>query len=374
MDLSLARPIDLSRIKKLIVPEGEVMKITYKGELLWETRAKCTLSYNILNASLSNTPTMIDSDTSYTTTITTTNGYQPVVSVIMDGVDVTNSVYDGNVTISIPAVTGNTSIKVFEKFINLLPFATDTDRTTIYNGIGYKSGVRISGSGGGAVAASGAHATGFIPVQPNDTLRILNIEHNPNMSSVLMSFDSSNTKTGSVGINSLGQSFMLNLDSATFGNSFDSIRFGAKTIDGNTIVLRNQEIVNSSMNILPFATEADRTTIYGGVGYKTNTRLSSSGGGAVSSTGMCTSGFIPAKPGDLLVIQNITHGSSYNSFIFTYDSTNTKKAEKVINTLGNSMIVKLDSATFGDSFDAIQFSAATIDENTIVAINPEISV
>ena len=64
--------------------------------------------------------------------------------------------------------------------------------------------------------------------------------------------------------------------------------------------------VMACTNVLPFATDLDLKTIYGGTGFKTGVRLSSStttAGGTVSLANMCTSGYIPAKPGDILRIK-----------------------------------------------------------------------
>ncbi len=53
---------------------------------------------------------------------------------------------------------------------------TSTDASgQIYNGIGYKNGIRWSSSGGGEVTADNMGMTGFIPVKPNDVLRLKNV-------------------------------------------------------------------------------------------------------------------------------------------------------------------------------------------------------
>ena len=91
-------------------------------------------------------------------------------------------------------------------------------------------------------------------------------------------------------------------------------------------------------NRLPLATDTDRETIYGGDyngdgvndGYIQGQRLSSSGGTAVLAIA-CASGFIPAKPGDVLRIKGISPiNGSASSYIITYDSANTKKTHKEI--------------------------------------------
>ena len=126
-------------------------------------------------------------------------------------------------------------------------------------------------------------------------------------------------------------------------------------------------------NLLPFATDLDRVTIYNGVGYKTNTRLSSSTstvGKAVAFTGMCTSGFIPCKEGDVLRIKGISHKSGTASYIIAFDSANAMVGYKAYSA--TEPTITLDSTTFGTGFNAIRFSAGVIDESTIVTINEEI--
>lgn len=59
--------------------------------------------------------------------------------------------------------------KVVGGYENLLEKATDTDKTTIYNGTGYKDGARIS-SGGVVSTLSGAFLTGLIPVKVGETI------------------------------------------------------------------------------------------------------------------------------------------------------------------------------------------------------------
>lgn len=55
-------------------------------------------------------------------------------------------------------------------YTNLLPEAVDADKTTIYNGVGYKDGARLSSSGAVSELA-GAFLTGFIPVKVGDVFR-----------------------------------------------------------------------------------------------------------------------------------------------------------------------------------------------------------
>ena len=142
-------------------------------------------------------------------------------------------------------------------------------------------------------------------------------------------------------------------------------------------------------NLLPLATDKDRTTILNGVGYKTGYRLSSSSGGESAMSGMCVSGFIPAKVGDVIEIKRITPKSGTASYIMTFNSSNTKVGVQVLAQEGtgwlpnlyygciekyenDTITVTLDSERFGTGFDSFRFSAGVISEDTIVTVNQEI--
>ena len=142
-------------------------------------------------------------------------------------------------------------------------------------------------------------------------------------------------------------------------------------------------------NILPFATDTDRKTVYQGKGYITGYRLSSSGN-LSQATGMCASGFIfPVKEGDVLRIKGIKPKASTASYVISYNNSNTKVAHKgfLQETDGSSWVsnniatydktndiltIILSSTNFGTGWDSIRFSAGTIDGNTIVTINEKI--
>lgn len=158
------------------------------------------------------------------------------------------------------------------EIINLLPKATDADRVTIYGGDyngdgindGYKTKTRLSSSSGGATTADGMCASGFIPCVAGDIIRIKGIKPKYGTASYAMTFDGSNKKvvamsltqqgTDPVWVNSTASASWFQYDaendiititllSSVFGTGFDSMRFSAGTITGNTIVTKNQEIV-----------------------------------------------------------------------------------------------------------------------------------
>lgn len=155
---------------------------------------------------------------------------------------------------------------VVETVVNLLPTATDTDRKTIFGGDyngdgvndGYITGKRLSSSGSVATL-TGMCASGFIPAQSGDILRIKGITPKTGTASYVITYNSSNTKVAHKSLyqtssgwgntsNNPWQSYengilQVTLDS-NFGTGFNAIRFSAGVIDANTIVTINQEITD----------------------------------------------------------------------------------------------------------------------------------
>lgn len=72
---------------------------------------------------------------------------------------------------------------------------------------------------------------------------------------------------------------------------------------------REVEITNyvvSYTNLLPLALDADGSSIYNGIGYKVDTRWSSSGNAESTATGIYLTGWIPCTIGDTVYLKNIT--------------------------------------------------------------------
>lgn len=133
---------------------------------------------DLTGATVASSATTIKEGEPYTGTITVTDGYTlDSVVVTMGGVDITDTVYADGV-ITIPEVTGTINITVVAKAppVNMLTVAIDTDGSLYNGGTGYKSGYRISSSGGGESALAGSYISGFIPADiENDTLILYNI-------------------------------------------------------------------------------------------------------------------------------------------------------------------------------------------------------
>ena len=130
------------------------------------------------------------------------------------------------------------------------------------------------------------------------------------------------------------------------------------------------------INWLPRATDADRTTIYNGIGYKFGERLSSSGTTESNDhqveQGMCTTGYIPAQPGDILRIRGFDPIITTNFYIIAYDVNNAKTGYLNINKAQSPYTVTLSTATFGTGFNAIRFCVRNLSEESMVTINQEL--
>lgn len=318
-------------------------------------------------------------------------------------------------------------------FTNQLPISTD-ESGTIYNGIGYKEGYRVSSSGTEKVAA-GYFATGFIPCTSKSTIRIKNATvHDGNAYCTVVYYNGNKTYAGgAIGYldagGTVGDDGTISFVTRESANDA-YVRLTLLNVTAETIVTVNEEIsyteggtteayawANTGIafvsgdanekiaaletdvsqikteiskplctNVLSTATSADRVTIYEGVGYKTKTRLNSSGG-EVEHSFMCVSGYIPVNTGDVLRIKGISPKTGSTSYIFAYNSENVKTGggwlaqdgdpaywvQGYYDSASDMFTIPLTANDFGSGFDAIRFSAGLIDANTIVTINEEIS-
>lgn len=141
---------------------------------------------------------------------------------------------------------------------NLLPLATDTDRKSIFDGLGYMAGARLSSTGNVAMSSIQMCASGFIPAVAGDVVRIKGHFPVSGVTSYVITYNSSNTrlvskslqqKTDGSAWTTSGVTWYtyengimtIPLTSADFGTGFDSFRFsGAMSAD--TVVTVNQVI------------------------------------------------------------------------------------------------------------------------------------
>lgn len=138
---------------------------------------------------------------SYTTTLTTYAGYQGIVvdSIIMNGVDVTSSVYNSsNNTITISSVTGDIIIDAYymllvSLYTNILPYSTDANG----NYYGFKANTYLSDGVEGS--RDDIYTTGFIPCQIGDKLYCKNVGMQTGNSNHRLSFfDANKTHLGTI--------------------------------------------------------------------------------------------------------------------------------------------------------------------------------
>lgn len=152
-------------------------------------------------------------------------------------------------------------------------------------------------------------------------------------------------------------------------------------------------------NWLDYATEADGVTLYnGGHGYKNDIRLSTQSYEETAISGCDTTGFFPAKIGDVIRLHNVTLLNSDDNFastgraaVFCYDSS--------YNPIQSSQGFAPDSTTqdawspivYGDNGDIVQFTiprswgtaagvayirlvAKNITGASIITVNEEINI
>ena len=137
------------------------------------------VTYDLTNAASSNTASFVNDGDSYTTTLTPNSGYAlSSVTVMMGGMDITNTAYNANTgLVSIASVTGDvviTAVAVVSRS-DVLRQSVASDGTPYNGGTGYKSGYRLN-SGGKEAAASGVYCSGFIPMVSTQTIEFEGIE------------------------------------------------------------------------------------------------------------------------------------------------------------------------------------------------------
>lgn len=160
---------------------------------------------------------------------------------------------------------------------------------------------------------------------------------------------------------------------------------------GSSRTINIERIVPSSYtNQLPIAIDTDGS-IYNGIGYKTNTRFSTSSNAPSAEEGWCLSGFIPAKVGDVLRFKNVTwqhyNGSGTDRGAIYYFTSAFAKANNPSGTDGaigdTSMSVITDSNGnitqltvpnwAGSSVAYVRICCQEFNESSIITKNEEIS-
>ena len=247
---------------KYEMEDGSTVNI---GDLVLDTRAYYSITNSLTNCTNSNSAKEIVEGESYSTTITADSGYElKTISVTMGG----NAVSVSGGVINIASVTGNIVITAVAEisgpaYTNQIPISTDASGNLFVgtNGEkGYKTGYRLSLSGGGESAQSGYEVTGFIPAKNNDVIRIKNIDITQENNTNIIFYNSGKTTSvtsGNRGL-SLYNLFVSNgtelngvytakINQTLLNGLSDTniafIRIGSKEITDNSIITINQEIV-----------------------------------------------------------------------------------------------------------------------------------
>jgi hypothetical protein len=126
-----------------------------------------SITNNLSNATNNNTETSIVEGFAYAASIMADSKYEiDSIKVVMDGVDITSSVVNGNI-ISIGSVTGDVVITVTTTYVgdgtytNLVTTSLASDGVTVFNSpYGYQNGVYVSGTS--SLADANCVATGAI--------------------------------------------------------------------------------------------------------------------------------------------------------------------------------------------------------------------
>ena len=161
--------------------DGADLIVTVNEEITWGGSdepevVNYTIAQNLTKITSSNITQIVASGSSFSTTLTASDGYEiGNVTITMGGVDVTTSTYADGV-VSISSVTGNVVITakatiILGDYTNQLAISTDTSGN-IYNGTGYKANTYLSSGNEGS--RSDIYTSGFIPVKYGDTIYFKN--------------------------------------------------------------------------------------------------------------------------------------------------------------------------------------------------------
>lgn len=236
---------------------------------------------------------------------------------------------------------------------NMVPSSIDSTGA-VYNGTGYKSGYTIEIEDGveSEVAADGCCITGFIPVTKDNIIKVTTDSWNisPKNSRIIfynaefqpMAFY---TQNGFVSLfNGYTNATAINAkdkQSVTYGSdgmTTLNIAYGSACTDlayiriravgnaANLVVIREGDAPGTPevpeegyTNQVPLSIDMDGS-VFNGVGYQDGYRLSSSGVTKAHDYSTVT-GFIPAKPGDVIRIVGVEWYSNASNYMCVYDSS-----------------------------------------------------
>lgn len=151
------------------------------------------------------------------------------------------------------------------------------------------------------------------------------------------------------------------------------------SVTGNVIITASAAEKGVYTNWIPKSTTTQTgTEIYNApYGFKAGTRLNSSN--MMSEvTGMCTTGFIPVKEGDVVRIKNVTLSGSATPYLLLYSHTNAYMTVVQIDDLGSADASGVFTWTVTNGGTAartaaMRLSIGIIDETSIITVNEEIA-
>lgn len=254
-------------ITSSVVSSGKITIANVTGDIVITAKAVEQISnYSVTsaltNGTNSNGATSAAKGSGYYATLIANSGFEfrsGSITVTMGGADITASAVDGE-TINITSVTGNVVITATAT-PNAIRTAINSDGTPFIgtNGEkGYKTGFRISRSGGGESAQEGTECTGFIPVpNKNAVLYIKDIEYENDDTRCVVAYDANfvkfdgngptmNEMFGSGGTdagNGVRKGKNLNYFTHTCRDGIKYIRMCSTNINENSILTINEPIV-----------------------------------------------------------------------------------------------------------------------------------
>jgi len=365
-------------------------------------------TYRLTNCTISHNPAVVTQD--YHAFVYADDGYElQSVEVLMGGVDVTNLYVDSN-EINIPKLTGVLVITaVAEKaaaMVNQIPISTDSSGNHFNGGKGWKTGYRLSLSGGGESALANYECTGFIPCTATDDICIKDIGINNENNSNITCYDSNKQPISVNGSNKGTSLYQLFVTDGTYkGNGVYAssltncslftnlsnvayIRIGSSRITDESIVAINQNITTSYTNLIPLSVNESGSDYVGTNsedGYKAGFRIKSSGVEQAESTAYC-SGFIRYENMTYVYLKNISLSSNSNANAIAFYNTDKQLVKQAVfgdPSLGYSWI-QLENGVW--RFDVIgisssvpvsegylRFSCGSITDDTILTIDEQIS-
>ena len=384
------------------------------GDLSLDSNTYYSVVNSLTNCTSNNNTLSVVKGGTYSAAITAKSGYEiSSIVVTMGGVDISASVVTGNI-ITISDVTGNIVITAVAEeipedepsYTNWIPLSINADGTPFVgtNGEqGYKTGYRISLSGGGETAQEGTECTGFIPVAQTSILRIKDIAYSGDTQRGVVGYNANFEKVRSEsGIaldtlfgdergfddgNGVRRSKKLNNYTHFANEELKYIRLCSTDINENSIITVDEEISHqeesSYINQIPISTDASGNLFVGTngeKGYKTDYRISGSSGEESSQTGTEVTGFIPYTTADTVYCKGIIDdGTRVAGF---YDESHTKVftiALANVGTFDGSTIsptfyesIKAGLSSGAETIRFMRISATTIDENSIITINQSI--